>query len=163
MKRRPIIAAALVLGSALTVVTFVQTYPVWAIDPGSETAFIDKDFEVALRKHVQKRFFNFIDASDTQRSQITSILDERAATTAPEREKLRAEAIELSQLMASDASDDKVVDKVHELREVLNKLMDERLTTTLKVRALLKPDQRKAISDKIVALLTGHTRSRLLR
>jgi Spy/CpxP family protein refolding chaperone len=66
-------------------------------------------------------------------------------------------------MMASDASDEQVRTKLQELRDVRNKLMDERLTTALKVRTILKPEQRKAVSDKIVALLSGDGRGRLLR
>ena len=75
---------------------------------------------------------------------------------------MRVEAVELTQLMASNASDDQIVDKVHEVRELRNKLMDELLTTALKVRSFLKPEQRKTISDKIVGFLSGNARPRLL-
>jgi Spy/CpxP family protein refolding chaperone len=157
MKRKPFAATSTLAVTLLTV-------PVLAGDSAGVTApFIDKEFEVALRKHFQKKFFNLIDASDTQRDQISAILDDRMEVCRPEREKLRSEAIELSQLMASNASDEQVRSKVKELREVHEKLMDDRLTTALKVRTILKPEQRKAVSDKIVALLSGDGRGRMLR
>ncbi len=162
MKRKPLIVTALAITSTLAVT--LLTVPVLAGDGVGATApFVDKEFEAALRKHFQKKFFNFIDASDTQRDRITAILDERMEACRPEREKLKSEAIELSQMMASDASDEQVRTKLQELRDVRNKLMDERLTTALKVRTILKPEQRKAVSDKIVALLSGDGRGRLLR
>ncbi|HEY9730447.1 MAG TPA: periplasmic heavy metal sensor [Drouetiella sp.] len=162
MKRKPLILTALAATSTLAVT--LLTVPVLAGDSAGVTApFIDKEFEVALRKHFQKKFFNLIDASDTQRDQISAILDDRMEVCRPEREKLRSEAIELSQLMASNASDEQVRSKVKELREVHEKLMDDRLTTALKVRTILKPEQRKAVSDKIVALLSGDGRGRMLR
>ncbi|MBI2810238.1 MAG: Spy/CpxP family protein refolding chaperone [Candidatus Melainabacteria bacterium] len=164
MKRKPLIATAIALASTFAVFTFTATYPVWAGDNAAATApFIDKEFEVALRKHFQKRFFNFIDATDTQREQITSLLDERMEACRPQREKLKNEAIQLSEMMAGDASDEQVRNKLHELREVRDKLMDERMTTALKVRTMLKPEQRKAVSDKIVSLISGNGRARMLR
>ena len=139
-------------------------YPVWADESvGAKAPFVDKEFEQALRKHFQKRFFNFIDASDSQREQITALLEERMETCRPQREKLKSEAIQLPEMMAGDASDEQVRNKLHELRDVRDKLMDERMTTALKVRTLLKPEQRKAVSDKIVALLSGNGRARMLR
>jgi len=163
MKRRLYVGSAIALASALSIFTFIQVFPVWAGDSAGATAsFIDKDFEVALRKHFQKRFFNLIDASEDQEKKISTVLEERMDATRPQREKLRAEAVELTQLMASNASDDQIVDKVHEVRELRNKLMDERLTTALKVRSFLKPEQRKTISDKIVGFLSGNARPRLL-
>ncbi len=163
MKRKPLIATAIGLTSMLAF-TVMATYPVWADDSaGARAPFVDKEFEAALRKHFQKRFFNYIDATDTQREQITALLDERMEACRPQREKLKSEAIQLSEMMAGDASDEQVRNKLHELREVRDKLMDERMTTALKVRTMLKPEQRKAVSDKMVALLSGNGRTRMLR
>lgn len=163
MKGKPLIATAIGLTSMLAF-TLMAIYPVWADDNvGAKAPFVDKEFEGALRKHFQKRFFNFIDATDVQREQITALLDERVEVCRPQREKLKNEAIQLSEMMAGDASDAQVRSKLHELREVRDKLMDERMTTALKVRTMLKPEQRKAVSDKIVALLSGDGRARMLR
>ncbi len=164
MIRKPLIATAMALTSTLAVFTLMATYPAWAGDSvQATTPFIDKEFEAALRKHFQKKFFNFIDASDSQREQITALLDERMEACRPQREKLKSEAIQLSELMAGDASEEQIRNKLHELREVRDKLMDERMTTALKVRTLLKPEQRKAVSDKMVALLSGNGKARMLR
>jgi Spy/CpxP family protein refolding chaperone len=164
MKRKRLIATAIALTSTLATFTGLATFPVWAGDGvGSTAPFIDKEFELALRKHFEKKFFNFIDATDSQREQITSLLDERIEICRPQREKLKNEAIELSQMMAGDASDEQIKNKLHEVRDVRDKLMDERMTTALKVRTLLKPEQRKAVSDKIVALLSGDGKARMLR
>lgn len=163
MKRKPLIARAIGLTSMLAAILMVSN-PVWADDSaGLKAPFVDKEFEGALRKHFQKRFFNFIDASEAQREQISTLLDERMEACRPQREKLKTEAIQLSEMMAGEASDEQVRNKLHELREVRDKLMDERMTTALKVRTMLKPEQRKAVSDKIVALLTGNGKPRLLR
>ncbi|MBS1955367.1 MAG: Spy/CpxP family protein refolding chaperone [Cyanobacteria bacterium SZAS-4] len=162
MKRKPLIATAIGLTSVLALAAV--TYPVWADDStGAKAPFVDKEFEGALRKHFQKRFFNFIDATDTQREQITALLDERMEVCRPQREKLKNEAIQLSEMMAGDASDEQVRNKLHELRDMRDKLMDERMTTALKVRNMLKPEQRKEVSDKIVALISGNGRTRMLR
>ncbi|CAN5447786.1 hypothetical protein BH10CYA1_BH10CYA1_44650 [soil metagenome] len=164
MKRKPLIATAIALTSTLAVFTLMASYPVWAGDSAGATApFIDKEFEGALRKHFQKKFLNFIDATDSQREQITSLLDERMEACRPQREKLKNEAIQLSEMMAGDASDEQVRNKLHQLRDVRDQLMDERMTTALKVRTMLKPEQRKAVSEKVVSLLSGNGRARMLR
>lgn len=163
MKRKTLIVSSIALTST-AVVSLLAVYPVLAGDDTSATApFVDKEFETALQKHFRKKFFNFIDASESQSDQITAILEERREACRPQREKLKSEAIELSQMMAGDSSDEKIRTKLQELREVRDKLMDERMTTALKVRAILKPEQRKLLSDKIVALLSGNGRARLLR
>ena len=163
MKRRLYLGFGLALASALSVFACSEILPVWAGDNAGVTAsFIDKDFEMALRKHFQKRFFNLIDANETQRREISAVLEERMDATRPQREKLRAEAVELSEMMASEASDQQIVSKVHEVRDLRNKLMDERLTTALKVRSFLQPEQRKTISARLVSFLSGNARPRLL-
>ena len=163
MKRKPIIFVTVGLASTL-LLSVLAIYPVLAGDgTGASAPFVDKEFETALRKHFRKKFFNFIEASDSQSEQITAILDERSEACRPQREKLKSEAIELTQMMSGEASDEQIRSKFQELREVRDKLMDERMTTALKVRALLKPEQRKMVSDKIVACLTGNGRARMLR
>jgi Spy/CpxP family protein refolding chaperone len=163
MKGKPLTAVAIALTSAF-VVAGMAVHPVFAVDDGGKSApFVDKEFEAALRKHLQKRFFNLIDASDSQREQITSLLDESREAVRPQREKLKSEAIELTELMEGSSSEEQIRAKVQELRSLRDKLMDDRLTTALKVRALLKPEQRKLVSDKIVSLLNGSGRARMLR
>ncbi|HEY9677197.1 MAG TPA: periplasmic heavy metal sensor [Drouetiella sp.] len=163
MKTKSIIGSALALVGASGMLVMALNNPVWAGDKESSEVFVDRDFQAAVRKHIEKRLFHLIDANDEQRQQITAILDQRFAELQPQREKLRSEAIELSQMMSSETSDEKITDKVHEIRGLRDKLMDERLTTALKVRALLNSEQRKVLSDRIVALLSGNASPRMVR
>ncbi len=161
--KRSLLIGAMVAGISLSAFTAIKVLPVWAVDAATSGTYIDKEFEVALRKHFEKRFFNFIDASEKQQQQITELIDRRMDETRPQREKIRHEIVELSEMCASDASDEQVTEKAHQIRSLHEKLMDERLATALKVRALLTPDQRKAVSDKIVGVVTGQGRARFLR
>lgn len=129
--------------------------PVWAGNPAQK--LIDAEFEDALRKHFQKRFFNLIEATDEQREKLSSLLAQRMNETRPMREELRQGAVELSQLMAkNDVTDEQIVGKAHELRDLRNKIMDERLSTVLKVRANLTQQQRQTLSDKVINLISGN-------
>jgi len=121
----------------------------------TKNILIDKDFEVAVRKHLEKRLYNLIDASDGQQEKISKLLGERAEQTRPEREKLKEGLVDLSNMLGGDTQDDAIVAKAHELRTMHEQLMDERLTTLLKVREVLSPSQRKIVSDKMVSILSG--------
>lgn len=116
---------------------------------------IDKDFEVAVRKHLEKRLYNLIDASDAQQEKISKLLSDRCEETRPEREKLREGLVDLTNMVGGDTADDAITAKAHELRTMHEQLMDERLKTLLKVREMLSPTQRKIVSDKIVTILSG--------
>lgn len=163
MKRKPLLASALALGCIAVGAASLLNQPVFAIDPDSKAPFVDKEFEAAIVKHFEKRFFNLIEASDEQKQQITALIDTLRENARPQREKMRSEALELNQMMSGNASDEELRNKVKELRSVRDKLMDERMETALKVRALLKPEQRKAVSDRISAFLSGERHMRMLR
>ena len=128
--------------------------------PGA-TTLIDKDFEVALRKFVSKRFYNRIDATDEQRKQIDAIWTNTMETTRPEREELRQGMLGLSNLMASDeATDEQITQKAHELRALHEKVQDQRLDSLLKARKLLTKEQRSQINERITQLITGGLKPR---
>jgi Spy/CpxP family protein refolding chaperone len=121
----------------------------------TKNILIDKDFEVAVRKHLEKRLYNLLDASDAQQEKISKLLGERAEETRPEREKIREGLVDLSNMLGGDTQDDAIVAKVHELRAMHEQVMDEGLSTLLKVREVLSPSQRKIVSDKMVSILSG--------
>ncbi len=153
-----LMAVALAFGLGVAGTQMIQ--PVLAGNTNT-APIIDADFENALRKHFQKRFFNLIDATSEQQANISKLLQERQEQTRPQREQMRQGLVELSQLMASDAAtDDQIRDKVAKLKEMRSHIQDERLETVLKVRAQLTPEQRKTISDKISGIITGNIRPR---
>jgi Spy/CpxP family protein refolding chaperone len=147
------LATGLVLLTSAGALTAVQ-----AID--TKHTFIDQDFEVAIRKHIERRVYDLIDATDAQREKISQLLSQRQDETRPEREKLREGLADLSQMMAGDANDEAIISKAHELRSMHEQIMDERLNTMLKVRTMLTADQRKILSDKVVAVLSGEWKKR---
>lgn len=156
-----VMAVALAFGLGVAGTQMIQ--PVLAGNANTSAPIIDADFENAVRKHFQKRFFNLIDATAEQQAQISKLLAERQEQTRPQREQMRQGVVELSQLMASDsATDDQIREKVAKLKEMRSHIQDERLETVLKVRAQLTPEQRKTISDKVVGIITGNIKPRRL-
>jgi Spy/CpxP family protein refolding chaperone len=130
--------------------------------PGAST-LIDKDFEVALRKFISKRFYNRIDATDDQRAKLEAIWTNTMESTRPERENLRHSALELSSLMASDdATDEQITQKAHELRAMHEKVQDQRLSSLLQARKVLNKEQREQINQRISQLITGGLKPRRL-
>lgn len=130
---------------------------------GEAMKLVDKPFEECLIKHFQVRFFNRIDADVAQREKLSGIFVKRAEETRPLREQLRQGLLELNELMAQEgATDEQIIEKAHQVRDIRNKVMDERLKSALQVRAVLSQAQRQFISDKISGLITGQWKSRLI-
>jgi Spy/CpxP family protein refolding chaperone len=122
----------------------------------SEDPLIDQSFEESMLKHFEKRFFNRIDATDTQRGKLSSILENRLTATRPMREKLRQEVLVLTDLMdKDDATDAQISQQVAVVKGIRDQLADGRLTTALKVRAELTPAQRHQVSDRIRGFVSG--------
>lgn len=122
-------------------------------------SLIDKDFETALRKFATKRFFNRIDATDEQRTKISTLMDKTMEDTRPDREQVRQGLLNLSDLMASkDATDDQIKAKVGEVKALRQKIQDRRLTTVLEVRKILTQDQRQKIHDRVQDLISGNAK-----
>lgn len=124
---------------------------------------IDKDFEMALRKFVSKRFYNRIDATDEQRAKLDSIWMSTMEATRPQREQLRQGALELSNLIAGDeATDEQITQKVQQLRALHEKVMDQRIDSLLQARKVLTAEQRAQINERITQVITGGARPRRL-
>jgi Spy/CpxP family protein refolding chaperone len=134
---------------------FVLAQSAFAGD-GQAPALIDKDFEIAVRKFVSKRFYHRIDANEEQRQKLDSIWTSTMDSTRPKREQLRQGFVDLSNLMESEnATDDQITQKAHELRALHEKIGDERLESILKARKVLTVEQRKKVHDRILERLTG--------
>ena len=148
--------------AAVAVVVTGSMLPVFA---GGALApkLIDKPFEECLIRHFQTRFFNRIDATKEQRQKLADIFAERSDETRPMREELRQGLLELNELMAQkDTSDQQIIDKAHQLRELRNKMMDERLKSVLMVRDVLTQGQRELISSRISGLISGQWNHHLI-
>ena len=161
MRAIPILAIAILAASSGKLVAPALAFdhndenPV-ALSAKTSDPLIDKDFEDALLKHFQKRFFTRIDATDAQRGKLSSILQNRMTATRPLREKLREEAVTLTDMMAKDdTTDDQIAQQAAVIRGLRDQLGDERLKTVLQVRSVLTSAQRQQISDKLRGLLTG--------
>jgi Spy/CpxP family protein refolding chaperone len=132
--------------------------------PLNSDSLVDPEWETAVRKHVEKRFFNLIDATESQKSQLDDLFKQRVEGNRQNREQVKKGAVEVAQLMADDsASDEQIRNKVQEIRKLREQLMDSRLDTALKVRAILTKEQRKIVSNKVIGFITGNQRHFLLR
>jgi Spy/CpxP family protein refolding chaperone len=122
---------------------------------------IDKDFEVAMRKFVAKRFFNRIDATAEQREKLSKIMADTQDETRPWREELRQGLLDLAGLMTDEkTSEDQIKAKVSELRSLHEKVQDRRLQAMLAARKILTNDQRQQLNGKFTELLTGGLKPR---
>lgn len=122
----------------------------------SASPLIDKDFEVAMRKFVAKRFFNRIDASSEQREKLSKIMADTQDETRPLREELRQGLLDLSGMVADDkVADDQIKAKVQELRTLHEKVQDRRVSAILQARKILTPEQKELINTRITELITG--------
>ncbi len=148
---------------ALIALTVVLAVPLGALlaqasfaGDAQAPSLIDKDFETCMQKFVSKRFYNRIDATDEQRQKLDSIMVGTADATRPQREAMRRNMLELSELMANDkATDEEITAKAHEIRAMHEKLMDERLASVLKARKVLTPAQRSKVQARLREVITG--------
>lgn len=120
---------------------------------------IDADLSRCLRKIMQQRFFNLIDATDEQRERMSELLSNHEQKMRPVRQELRKEAIGLLELFAnSDATDQQLTDRCMQVRARRLEWMDENIKTMLKVRSLMKPEQRRTLVNFIMGLFNGDWR-----
>ena len=80
-------------------------------------ALIDGDFEEAMLTHFERRFFRTIDASDEEKTALSAIFLKQMQSSRADREAIRHKLIDLSDLVAADASTDaQIKEKVAEVR-----------------------------------------------
>ncbi|MCC7529210.1 MAG: Spy/CpxP family protein refolding chaperone [Candidatus Melainabacteria bacterium] len=153
----------LALGAGALIVGAPFIAPVLA-GPLNSDSLVDPEWENAVRKHVEKRFFNLIDATDSQKSQLDDLFKQRVEGNRQTREQVKKGVVEVAQLMADDtATDEQIRSKVKEIQKVRQQLIDSRLDTALKVRAILTKEQRQIVSNKVIGFITGNQRQFLLR
>jgi len=159
--RKTSLVLAFGAGALIVGVPFIA--PVLA-GPLNSDSLVDPEFENALRKHVEKRFFNLIEATESQKTQLDDLFKQRLEANRGTREQVKEGAVEVAKLVADDsASDEQIRTKVLEIRKLREQLMDSRLDTALKVRAILTKEQRKIIADKVIGFITGNQKRFLLR
>ncbi len=117
----------------------------------AQAASTDPEFEEAVVKHFLKRFFNRIDASESQKKKISELINSKRITNQAKRAALKAgmkdflsSAASLDNSANSDAT---LRTKAKELRVMREELMDDRLESFLKVRSLLSTDQKEKLHD----------------
>lgn len=137
--------------------------PVFAGQLNSDN-LVDPEWESAVRKHVEKRFFNLIDASDSQKTQLDDLFKKRCEANRATREEVKEAVVQVAKMMADDsATDEQIRAKCHEIRKMRQQLQDDRLETALKVRAILSKEQRQIVSDRVVGFITGNQKRYLFR
>lgn len=171
-ERKPITTHSLAWGVFAGLLTTALTIPlrsgpVWANDGDLEggtpvstgAPFVDKEFQEAIRHHLVKRFFYTISADDAQQEKLTRLLDERMIVTRPMRRELKDGFVDLIKLVQDGStSEEAITARAHQLRDLHDKLCDERLKTVLAVRKELTPAQLKTAGDKLREFMAGARR-----
>jgi len=125
----------------------------------------DASFDVGdcIRKIVRHRFLELIDASDEQRAKVSELLASHEQKTRAIRQEVRKEATTLlDQFADSQTTDQQMIDRCMQLRARKQEWMDENIKTMLKVRAVMNPEQRRALVNFVMGLLTGNWRRLVL-
>lgn len=122
----------------------------------------DPEFEKALVKHMEKKFFARINATPEQRSKIATLVESKMDANRGKREALRSGLKSLVELVRNpQAKDEEITARAHELRNMHQALMDDRLNTFLAVRALLDDEQKSKLGKRIAKVMEGQGRPRL--
>lgn len=126
-------------------------------EPGS-----DPEFEKALVKHMEKKFFARIHATPEQRSKIAALVESKIDANSGKRKALRSGLKSLLELVRNpQAKDEEITARAHELRNMHQALMDDRLNTFLAVRAMLDDEQKSKLGKRIAKVMEGQGRPRL--
>lgn len=118
----------------------------------------DPEFEKALLKHIEKRLFERINATEEQQTKIATLIESKLEANRGKRQSLKEgfkEFIKLSQ--SADAKDDDIRAKAIELRAMHEALMDDRLDTFLSIRGMLDADQRAKLGNRILERMSSRS------
>ncbi|MBX9938212.1 MAG: Spy/CpxP family protein refolding chaperone [Candidatus Obscuribacterales bacterium] len=116
----------------------------------------DPEFRQALIKHLQKRFFKKIGATDEQKEKIGALINSKIEANQSKRAELRKELESFADLVSNPGTDEQTIrDKAMVLRKLHQNLMDDRLETMLAVRAMLNDEQKAKLGTRLKALLNG--------
>ena len=132
-----------------------------ALNLGDEPG-CDPEFEKALIKHMEKKFFARIKATPEQRSKIAALVENKMDANSGKRKALRSGFKSLVELIRNpQAKDEEITARAQELRSMHQALMDDRLNTFLAVRALLDDEQKSKLGKRIAKVMEGQGRPRL--
>jgi len=156
------IKGKLTMGAAALLSTLILGVAVYvpAAEAGKAAGekLIDGDFEEAMLKHFEKKFFNRIDATEEQKTTLSAIFLKQMQGSRAQREEIRHKLLDMTDMIAADGTtDDQIKEKIAEVRGLREKLMDSRIDTALKVRSVLTQEQRKTIADRLASCLSGHS------
>jgi Spy/CpxP family protein refolding chaperone len=114
----------------------------------------DPEFRQALIKHMQKRFFKRIGATEEQKEKIGALIDKKIEANQGKREELRKGLESFATLISSPGTNEQTIrDKALALRKLRENLMDDRLETMLSIRAMLDDEQKAKLGKRIKAIL----------
>lgn len=119
-------------------------------DSSTKTAddaeFKDPEFKQAVIKHHEKMLFRRVKATSEQQTKLRKIMADTREAKEPLKTQLHGQMKGLHELMSSsNATDEQITEKAHELQQTEDKLRDLRLDTMLKMRAVLTPKQREEL------------------
>ena len=110
----------------------------------------DPEFEQALLKHIEKRFFKNIGASPEQKEKISKVLENKLNANRGRRQALKEAMAAMVKLAADPGSTDQaLIDQAHKARAIKEELADQRLSTFLEVRAMLTDEQKQKLSQRL--------------
>ena len=130
----------------------LQLSPMFAKDgdQSSSKSASDSDWADCLRHHMQKRLFSSIDATKEQQEQLSGIFGDAMEQNRGLRSQMKEKTLAIIDAFSEEkTSNDQLRQQVAELKAVRDKLMDARLDSALKARALLTADQKKMLAEKV--------------
>lgn len=138
----------------------VTTDPAFAMDPVSpQMTTGDPQLREALKNHFINKFFKLIDASESQKKELSALFDEQCQFATPIREKMRSRGLKLADMIADDSiSDQTLLAEADELKAMKEEIATGRRNTMIKVRSILTKEQKELIANRIKARLTGNPR-----
>lgn len=122
-------------------------------------SIIEPELQSALRHHFQNKFFKLIEASESQRKEISTLFDNQFEYAKPIRQEMLQKGIALVDKMKDESvSDSELIKEIDSVKELKESIAQKRRSTMLKVRALLTKEQKELMAAKIKARLTGNPR-----
>lgn len=114
----------------------------------------DPEFRQALIKHMEKRFFARIDATDEQQTQIKAIIEKSMSENQDKKKAMRTGVKELLAMVQGDAKDEEIKAKVKDLRAIHESLTDARIESMLSIRKTLNDEQRAKLGSRFSEILS---------
>lgn len=110
----------------------------------------DPEFEQAVLKHFEKRFFKRIEATSEQKDKIDKLLTGKLSENRSKRQACKKAVKELLAMVADPASsEDSIRAQAEKARSIHSELSQDRLNTFLAVRAMLTESQKKQLGDRL--------------